>query len=37
MNFPHGETVTIVTAGTDADPYSGDARRTASVAMLIRR
>ena len=28
--FPHGETVTIVTAGTDADPYSGDTATTGS-------
>ena len=28
--FPHGETVVIVTAGTDADPYSGDTATTGS-------
>jgi len=30
MNFAHGETVTIVTAATDADPYSGDDATTGS-------
>jgi len=30
MNFPHGETVTIVTAAIDADPYSGDDATTGS-------
>lgn len=24
MNFPHGETVTVLTAGTVSDPYSGE-------------
>ena len=24
MDFPHGETVTILTAGTTTDPYSGE-------------